>query len=55
MTTNEAPAKMATHFHKRNRISARRVIVASPAVQGESVESVAGIDDAGSRLQALSD
>ena len=42
MTINEAPAKMATHFHKRNRISAGTVMVASPAVQDESVESVAG-------------
>jgi hypothetical protein len=55
MTTNEALAKMATHFHKKDRINAGTVIVASPAVQDESVESAAGIDDAGSRLQALSD
>ena len=47
MTTNEAPAKMATHFHKKNRISAGRVIVASPTVQDESVQSVAGVDNSG--------
>jgi hypothetical protein len=54
MTINEAPAKMATHFHKKNRISAGTVIVASPAVQDESAESVAGIDDAGSGSQLQS-
>jgi len=41
ITINDAPAKMATHFHKRDRISAGTVMGTHPGVQDQSAESVA--------------